>query len=140
MNTTQERQRSVNAWQHAIDNAEGFVEDLIRLHKAYQEAMLDSDEGCEALEEEARDHALSVEVRSGWQSIGDSLEPTQARVLITTGGPALQVLLDIDDGEGSDPRLQIADWGKSWTDYKPTGGDDAWDALDWFAGLWYFEG
>ena len=38
MNTTQER---VDKWQHAIDNAEGFVEDLVRLHKAYQEAMLD---------------------------------------------------------------------------------------------------
>jgi len=137
MTTTQER---VDKWQHAIDNAEGFVEDLVRLHKAYQEAMLDSDENCEALEEEARAHALSLEVRSDWQSIGDNLEPTRGRLLISTGGPALQVLLDIDDSEGSDPRLQIADWGLNWTDYKPKGGQDAWDALDWFASLfWYGE-
>jgi len=140
MNTTQERQANIAAWQHAIDNAEGFVEDLVRLHKAYQEAMLDSDEDCEALEEEARAHALSLEVRSDWQSIGDNLEPTQGRLLISTGGPALQVLLDIDNDQGSDPCLQIADWGCNWRDYKPKGGADAWDALDWFAGLWYFGG
>jgi len=137
MITTQEHTK---AWQHAIDNAEGFVDTLVRLHKAFHEALLDSDEDCEALEEEARTLALSLEVRSDWHSVGDNLEPTQGRLLITTGGPALQVLLDIDDNEGSDPRLQIADWGRNWTDYKPKGGQDAWDALDWFAGLWYFGG
>jgi len=137
MTTTQERTKAL---QHAIDNAEGFVENVVRLHKAYQEAMLDSDEDCEALEEEAYALALSLEVRSDWQSVGDTLEPTQGRLLISTGGPALQVLLDIDDGRGSDPCLQIADWGLNWTDYKPKGGADAWDALDWFAGLWCFGG
>jgi len=135
MTTTQERTKAL---QHAIDNAEGFVENVVRLHKAYQEAMLDSDEDCEALEEEAYALALSLEVRSDWQSVGDTLEPTQGRLLISTGGPALQVLLDIDDGRGSNPCLQIADWGVNWTDYKPKGGADAWDALDWFADLWCF--
>jgi hypothetical protein len=62
--------------------------------------------------------ALSVEVRSGWQTVGETLEPDEFRILITTGGPAVQIRGELD--ENKDPRrawLEVQDWGTPWTQY-----------------------
>ena len=62
--------------------------------------------------------ALSVEIRSGWTSPGSDMEPEEYRILLTTGGPAVQIVGDLDQfGEPMRARLMVQDWWKPWTEY-----------------------
>ncbi len=64
---------------------------------------------------------LSVQVRSGWYSPGmssDDAKPEEFEILLSTGGPALRIVGDLDEyGQPSRPRLQYQDWGTSWTEH-----------------------
>jgi hypothetical protein len=84
---------------------------------------------CES-EEQAReriqDDALSVEVRSEWHTPGDrdGLKAAEFKILLSTGGPAVQIRGELDDhGEPSRAWLEVQDWGKPWTEYVPAGSD-----------------
>jgi hypothetical protein len=88
----------------------------------------------EAIEESCREQALSVDVRSGWGTPG-YLEPEEFQILLSTGGPALRIIGDLEDLSPTHPRLQHQDWGTPWTEYF---GDR--EALEWFCNLFYFEG
>ena len=89
-----------------------------------------------SIEEENRDAALSVEVRSCWVSPGTDPEPGEYCVLLTTGGPALRIHGDLDAyAEPCSHRLQYQDWGTPWTEYL----DADMDALRWFAGLFHMD-
>ena len=82
-----------------------------------------------------------------WQAVGGDKEfmPTKGRVLLTTGGPACQVICDLDNwaDHGTNPEIQWQDWGTPWTtpsikceleiDF-----DTANDALKWFVNLFYW--
>ena len=82
-----------------------------------------------------------------WQAVGGDKEfmPTKGRVLLTTGGPACQVICDLDNwaDHGTNPEIQWQDWGTPWTtpsikceleiDF-----DTANDALEWFVNLFYW--
>lgn len=79
-------------------------------------------EHCED-EDEARDaileDALSVEVRSDWHTPGDSSEATEYCILLSTGGPAVRIVGDLDQlKQPVSAALQIQDWGTPWTDYR----------------------
>lgn len=91
----------------------------------------------EGIEESAREAALSVEVRSGWHVYGETLEIEEMKILLSTGGPALQILCSIDEGQPSRPRLQHQDWGKPWTDMLILDQEER-EALDWFVNLFSF--
>lgn len=72
---------------------------------------------CES-EEEARqrilDDALSVEVRSGWTSVGETLQPEEFRIVLCTGGPHVEILGELDDSNEPDRvRIIYKDWGTS---------------------------
>ena len=65
-------------------------------------------------EDEARDAIyetpLSVEVRSGWHSVGeDAGEPEEFRIVLCTGGPHVELTGDI----GGSVRVVFSDWGES---------------------------
>jgi hypothetical protein len=96
-------------------------------------------DGDEVDEERARqrieEDALSVEVRSGWHAPGggDS-EPAEFCILLTTGGPAVRIIGDLDRGEPTRPRLEVQDWFKPWTGY--TGADS--DTLLAYCQCFYF--
>jgi len=62
-------------------------------------------ESREDAETRIQEDALSVEVRSGWQSMGDTLEASEFCILLSTGGPAVRIIGDVDNGEISRPRL-----------------------------------
>lgn len=73
-------------------------------------------------EEEARERIfempLSVEVRSGWVNQGEEMVAEEFNILLTTGGPAIQIMGELDaSGLPSRARLQYADWGRGWRDY-----------------------
>lgn len=70
----------------------------------------DHDEARERIQEDA----LSLEVRSGWQSAGETLTPDEFRIVLCTGGPHVEIRGDLDHhGEPSRVRICYSDWGTS---------------------------
>ena len=129
---------------HALTNCKGQLKNIIELYKLSQQEADSNDD--RDIEEEAREEALDVCWKSDdWQAVGGDTElmPTKGRVLLTTGGPAWQVICNIEDGYPSDPEIQWQDWGTPWTtpsikcelelDF-----DTANDALEWFINLFYW--
>ena len=88
----------------------------------------------DAVEEYARELVLSVCVRSCWVIVGEPLEPGEFELLLSTGGPACRIVGDLRDETPCRAEIQWQDWGTRWT---PLAGQRC-DALDWFAGLFYF--
>ena len=129
---------------HALDNCKGQLENIIDLYN-----LRDVDEfmsGERDIEQEARDMALDVCYRSqDWVEVGrnESFEPTRGRILLTTGGPACQVVCDLENNWPSNPEIQWQNWGTPWThtriktelgiDY-----DTANEALAWFINLFWW--
>ena len=140
---------------HALANCKGQLENIIELYKlsnAAHDASLNcalersTDDPGRDIEQEARDMALDVCYRSqDWIEVGrnESFEPTQGRILLTTGGPACQVICDLENNWPSNPEIQWQDWGTPWThtriktelgiDY-----DTATAALEWFINLFWW--
>jgi hypothetical protein len=91
--------------------------------------------------EEARERlmqsALDVSIRSDWHTPGEGGEPTDFRILLITGGPALQIRGELDDNrEPYRAWLEYQDWGTPWTEY--FGDNLNTDALLTFARCFYF--
>ena len=104
-------------------------------------APLLDDDADEDAREEAREAVhmdpLSVEVRSGWHVPGDKPEIDEFRILLTTGGPAVQIIGEVDSwGQPVNPRLQVQDWFLPWTEF-PTSGDED-EALQAYCNEFYF--
>ena len=76
-------------------------------------------ESREDAEQRIHEDALSVEVRSDWYTPGqlnDASAPSEFKILLTTGGPALQMRGELNEhGEPSRARLEYQDWGTPWT-------------------------
>lgn len=93
----------------------------------------DMDEARQRIEEDA----LSVEVRGDWCSIGamDELkQPTEFKILLSTGGPASQIRGELENGEPTRAWLEVQDWGAPWTRYF----DIEQDTLLTYARVFYF--
>lgn len=63
------------------------------------------------------DDPLEIEVGGWWAPFGEP-SPTEYRILLTTGGPAVRIVGDL--GEHGDPttaRLEVQDWYKPWTEF-----------------------
>ena len=129
---------------HALTNCKGQLENIIELYKLSQQEADWNDE--RDVEEEARDEAIDVCWKSDdWQPVADnaSFTPTKGRVLLSTGGPACQVVCDLEDGYPVNPEIQWQDWGTPWTtpsiqcelelDF-----DTANEALVWFINLFWW--
>jgi len=62
--------------------------------------------------------ALSVEVRSGWVTPGDPLEAEYFQILLTTGGPALRIMGELDETHQPDRAwLEHQGYGTGWSQY-----------------------
>tara|TARA_Y100001970_G_scaffold117980_1_gene146563 strand:- start:2255 stop:2683 length:429 start_codon:yes stop_codon:yes gene_type:complete len=132
---------------HALTNCKGQLENIIELYKLSQQAYKEGNGNDERdFIQEATDMALDVCWKSDdWQAVGSSegFTPTKGRVLLTTGGPACQVICNLDGDYPSDPEIQWQDWGTPWTtpsikcelelDF-----DTATAALEWFIALFYW--
>jgi hypothetical protein len=78
-----------------------------------RESYHDEDEARARIEESV----LEIAVRSGWSSPGDTLEPDQYRITLTTGGPACRIIGDLyDNSEPDTARIEYQDWGTPWTE------------------------
>ena len=72
----------------------------------------DADRARQDIEEDA----LSVEIRSGWQSADETLEAAEFCILLCTGGPAVRVRGELDEyREPSRAWIEYQDWGTPWT-------------------------
>jgi len=136
-----------SASDHALANCKGQLENIVELYKLSQQAEKEGKWGDERdFIQEATDMALDVCWKSDdWQSVGSSegFTPTKGRVLLTTGGPACQVICNLDGAYPSDPEIQWQDWGTPWTtpsiqrelelDFELAD-----SALEWFINLFYW--
>ena len=142
---------------HAITNARGHLESIKELYREFkkQEDLEAWDCGSnvynwttEGIREKAQDEALSVEFRSGWTSNPEEMKPEEFKILLSTGGPACQIVGKIDDGscEPIDIEIQYQDWGTPWeplqlnstyADESPNITSD-YEALEWFCNCFYF--
>lgn len=79
--------------------------------EAIAEGFEDEDDVRQQLDE----YALDISVRSEWQGLGESLEPSEYRILLCTGGPAVQITGDL--GRWNSPetaQIEHQDWFESW--------------------------
>jgi len=141
---------------HAITNAKGQLETIKELYREFkkQEDLEAWDCGSnvynwttEGIREKAQNEALSVEFRSGWSSNPEEMEPEEFKILLSTGGPACQIIGKLDQyKQPTDIEIQYQDWGTSWeplqlnstyADENPNITSD-YEALKWFCNCFYF--
>lgn len=115
------------------------------LRKLWKNSMASIVEDIEAMakDENKRDEiiegALSVEVRSGWQNVGETLSPTEFCILLGTGGPAVRIVGELSphmEPESAD--LQVQDWGTPWTSFGHMVTSKQREALLQFVSCFYF--
>ena len=140
---------------HGLDNAKGHFTSIMEYYDAYLDASIEKDdqpdnwEAIEKIEESVRQEALGLAWRCAeWQEVGDTdFKPDEGVITLTCGGPALQLLVELDRGEPVDPKLQYQDWFTPWTDltYGSKKGfdviiddDKGESALLWFASQFYW--
>ena len=75
----------------------------------------DEEQALQQIEEQA----LSVSARPGWVTTdNDDLVLEDFEILLTTGGPAVRIRGELDEGANVHRAwLEVQDWGKSWTTY-----------------------
>lgn len=105
-----EQSRAPADWEEEFD---AEAEELKELEEAAGECT-----SREEAEQRISEDALSVEIRSGWTTLGHPLEAEEFRILLTTGGPAVQIRGELGrHNEPSRAWLEVQDWGKPWTQY-----------------------
>ena len=89
-------------------------------------------------EEIIREDPLLIEVRTGWHTPGECEEPMEYCILLCTGGPACQIIGDLDEYlQPSTARLEYQDWFTPWISYNETSEGDN-EALLTYARQFYF--
>ena len=89
----------------------------------------------ELIRDRVREIPLSLLVRSDWHVPGGESTYSQFELLLSTGGPAIRILGELDSyGEPYRPALQYQDWGTPWQRHPESNVD----ALLWFAGQFYY--
>lgn len=118
----------------AKQNAESWLQSIKQMV-----AKLENEDTRDEAEREIQQSVLEVSVRSGWHNIGDEMEAAEYRILLTTGGPALQITGDLDSFDGPVSfALEYQDWGTPWTGY-PLSEEEA-KAVHAFVSQFYFGG
>lgn len=76
-------------------------------------------ESREDAEQRIQEDPLSIEVRSGWYTPGKTdNKPAEFMILLTTGGPAVRIMGELDEyGQPDRAWLEAQDWFKPWTQY-----------------------
>lgn len=91
----------------------------------------------EEVERAIREDALSIEVRSGWTTPGaEALEPEDFRIVLCTGGPHVQIVGELSQGEPSRAWLEYSGWFIPMTERINEPGDQ--NALLDYARQFYF--
>lgn len=102
--------------------------------KEERETYHNEDEARQAIEEDP----LSVEVRSDWHTAGENSESTEYKICLCTGGPAVQIIGDLDKhSQPETAKLQYQDWFTRWENFSHTTSEED-EALLTYARQFYF--
>lgn len=125
---------------HSIQQAQAYLNTIRELMTRYNAAVEDDNfKLVDSTIGECYELPLSCEVRSGWATHPSEFEPEEFRILLCTGGPAVQIIGELDrDGAATSAILQHQDWFEPWQNL-PLDEDD-WVALLSFAQQFYFGG
>ena len=93
----------------------------------------------EAVEQEIREHPLSVLVRGNWHEPGTAdSEPGEYEILLCTGGPAVRIRGDLNEhSEPISAFLSYQDWGTPWTHYLPKNKNAEKIMLNYASRFWF---
>lgn len=96
--------------------AKATLEHILDLMARYDNAL---DDDLDDVTQEILEYPLDLSVRcTEWMPIGPDLEPDEYRVLLSTGGPAVQITGSIGpDNEPSSVKLQHQSWFTPWSNY-----------------------
>lgn len=101
-------------------DAMGALRDMVEALLKAEEA--EDDDAREQAEQAIHEDPLSIEIiyRGPPHS-----EPTAEgfEMLLSTGGPAVRIVGELDHGEPTRPRLEVQDWFLPWTEY-PTNSEE----------------
>jgi hypothetical protein len=137
----QELRDERDGWERDEDAPETWEEDneedAAELAALVDAVTLDGEEVDEdTARERIQEDALSCQVRSDWEDNAEAFTPAEFGLLLTTGGPAVRIIGELDDGEPTRARLEVQDWGTPWTEHFTTGEDN--EALLSYARCFYF--
>ncbi len=106
----------------SLSNALAWFASIKEMVEALEAAQAsDTEINSDAEQQRIHESVLSVEVRSDWfvpstDAINALQTPTEYRILLTTGGPGLQLTGTLDEhGQPETAELQHQDWGTPWT-------------------------
>ena len=114
-----------------MDQAQAQLDSIVELVESYHEAKDIGEaeyEGDNLTEDELLDiinsKPLSLEVRAGWHNLGEKAGPDEYRILLSWGGPACQVIGDLDEyGDPYSAKIQGQDWYTEWKTLSLKGAD-----------------
>ena len=94
----------------AIDQSQAQYETICELLEGVAAAG-SNDDALEIATNAIYEHPLVVEVRSGWQVLGEPLVKDEYRILLCTSGPAVHIIGELGEyGEPVTAWLQYQDW------------------------------
>ena len=90
------------------------ISDMLRRYREAQE--IEGYTAMEAVEEEIMADPLEICVRSLWTPLSYPMEADEFRILLCTGGPAVQIVgdLDVHGGIFGQPHIEYQDWFTPW--------------------------
>lgn len=112
--------------EHAIENGKAWSESIMEAVNGL-EALEGGDaesvtidgyeyENVDALLQYIYEMPLSVDIRSAWTTPGCEMEAAEYQMLLSTGGPALRIIGDLNEhGEPASAQMEWRDWGTPWT-------------------------
>jgi hypothetical protein len=90
----------------------------------------------ERLETRIQEDPLSIEV-GGWWAPGSSADPSEFRILLCTGGPAVRIVGTLNrHGEPDGAEIEHQDWFTPWQSLETDSSDSA--VLVWYANFFYY--
>jgi len=113
--------------EHAANNARNWIERITETFDRLALALENDDqESAESIDNEIMEMPLSIEVGCDWIGINDALldrmKPDRMRILLTTGGPALQVVITTNPCDCyavERVTVEAQDWFTPWTEVRP---------------------
>ena len=115
--TTKPDHRSESQAQAQLDH----IVELMKEREAVYNKEDDQKRTIDEIEEDIHNNALDISVRSDWHNPSSTencyRELSEYRILLCTGGPAVQIIGELDKHcQPDSARLQHQDWGTPWTD------------------------